>query len=248
MPELVHHATESPREAPWHAGLRAARANVVPGLMVQAVMVSLLIAYFLHPPTRDFLGRMAEVKVRWGYAYSALTAVVAGGLIPELLRIFVFQGGKVERANFSNFLFAASFWAGMGVLVDAFYRLQVSWWGDEATAAVVVPQVLVDQFIFSPFVTAPLTTWLYEWKNRGYRMGPGFFTLGYYRKNIFPTVVAIWGVWIPIVTVLYLLPEPVQMPMYSLALTMWVMLYTWMSEERLRGSDRGSVRNPIESE
>lgn len=233
MPDTIDQPAKPQREAPWRAGLRAARANVIPGLLVQAVMVSLLLAYFFHPPTRELLESLAEVKSRWGYAYSALAAVIAGGLVPELLRIFVFQKGKFRRDNVSNFVFAASFWAGIGVLVDAFYRLQVVWWGDEATAAVVIPQVIVDQFVFSPLITAPLTTWLYEWKNRGYRMGAGFFTLAYYRDHIFPTVVAIWGVWIPIVTVLYLLPESLQIPMYSLALTMWVMLYTWMSEERV---------------
>lgn len=220
------------REAPWRAGLRAARANVVPGLLVQVVMVSLLLAYFFHPPMRELLERLAEVKSRWGYAYSILAAVIAGGVVPELLRIFVFQNREFRRSNLSNLVFAGIFWAGIGVLVDAFYRLQAIWWGDEATAAAVIPQVLVDQFIFSPLITAPLTTWLYEWKNRGYRMRSDFFTLTYYRDHIFPTLVAIWGVWIPIVTVLYLLPETLQIPMYSLALTMWVMLYTWMSEEK----------------
>jgi hypothetical protein len=211
--------------------MRAARANVVPGLIVQAVMVSLLLAYYFHVPTRELLERLAEVKVRWGYAYSALSAVVAGGMVPELLRIFVFQKGRVIRQNFSNLVFASVFWAGMGVLVDAFYRLQAIWWGDEATLAVVIPQVIVDQFVFSPLITAPLTTWLYEWKNRGYRMRSCFFTISYFRDQIFPTIVAIWGVWIPIVTVLYILPESLQIPMYALALSLWVMIYTWMSEE-----------------
>ncbi|MGB6221870.1 hypothetical protein [Haloferula sp.] len=221
------------REAPWRAGLRAAKANVIPGLMVQAVMVGLLVAYYFHPPTRELLERLAEVKSRWGYLYSAVASLVAGAVIPELLRILVFQKGRVVRENLGNFLFAAPFWAGMGMLVDAFYRLQAMWWGDEATASVVIPQVLLDQFVFSPFITAPLTTWLYEWKNLGYRMKREFFTLTYCRDRILPTVVAIWGVWIPIVTVLYTLPETLQIPLFSLALSMWVMLYTWMSEERL---------------
>ena len=233
MSEFTDPSVKPRREAPWRAGLRAARANVVPGLMVQAVMVSLLLAYFHHPPTRELLERLAEVKSRWGYSYSALAAIVAGAVVPELLRVFVFQKGKFGRHNFSNLVFTAPFWAGMGMLVDAFYRLQAMWWGDEATVAVVVPQVLLDQFVFSPLLTAPLTTWLYGWKNRGYRWRKGVFTAGYYRDHIFPTVVAIWGVWIPIVTVLYTLPETLQIPLFSLALSMWVMLYTWMSEEKM---------------
>jgi hypothetical protein len=231
---MGEHPEKPIREAPWSAGMRAARANLIPGLMVQVVMVSLLLAYFFHPPTRELLGRLADVKTRWGYAYSALAAVVAGAAVPELLRIVVFQKGRLVRKNLSNFVFAAVFWTFIGILVDLFYRYQAIWWGDEAAAAAVIPQVLVDQFVFTPLITAPLTTWLYEWKDRGYRMRPEFFTVAYYRDSIFPTLVAIWGVWIPIVTVLYTLPEALQIPMYSLALTMWVMIYTWMSEENVR--------------
>jgi hypothetical protein len=234
--DSAEYSVKRVREAPWRAGLRAARANVVPGLIVQAVMVSLLLAYFFHPPTREWLERLAEVKIRWGYAYSALAAVIAGAAVPELLRIVVFQKGRLVGKNLSNFVFAAVFWTLIGMLVDLFYRYQATWWGDEAAVSVVIPQVLVDQFVFTPLITAPLTTWLYEWKDRGYRMRPGFFTLGYYRDNILPTLVAIWGVWIPIVTILYTLPEPLQIPMYSLALTMWVMIYTWMSEDNVRRS------------
>lgn len=227
--------TVAAREAPWRKGVRAAKANLVPGLIVQSVMVALMLAYFLHPPTRELLERLAAVKSRWGYGYSALAAVVAGALIPEVLRVVVFQKGRVVAANAGNIAFAVPFWAGMGVMVDALYRLQAVWWGDEAVPSVVIPQVLVDQFLFSPFVSAPLTTWLYAWKVGGYRMPPGFLTLKYYRDRIFPTVIAIWGVWIPIVTVLYALPETLQIPLFSLALSLWVMIYTWMSEEEVRG-------------
>ena len=232
MSELSGNSESGGREAPWRAGLRAARANVVPGLLLQAVMVGVLLAYFYYPPAREFMARLSETKVRWGYAYSALSAVIAGALVPELLRVLIFQKGRMFRGNLSNFIFASLFWSGIGVLVDAFYKLQVMWWGDEATAAVVIPQVIVDQFLFSPFITAPLTTWLYEWKVRGYQWPSGMFTYSYYRDRIFPTVVAIWGVWIPVVTVLYALPETLQIPIYSLALSLWVLIYTWMSEEK----------------
>ena len=219
------------REAPWRAGLRAARANVAPGLLVQGMMLGLLLAYYFHPPTRVWLEELAVVKSKWGFLYSFLASVLAGALAPELLRIIVFQKGRLKRGNLSNFLFAAPFWGSMGVLVDGFYRLQAIWWGDEAIPSVVIPQVLLDQFIFSPFLTGPLTVCLYDWKNRGYRVRRSWFTKAYYRDQILPTVVAIWGVWIPIVTVLYTLPETLQVPLYSMALTLWVMLYTWMSEE-----------------
>lgn len=223
------------REAPWAAGLRAARANLVPGLMVQAAMLGILLAYFFYPPMRGWLDRLAEVKARWGYGYSAVAAIVAGAIIPELMRIVVFQNGRVRRENFANLLFSAPFWCAMGLVVDFFYRQQAQWFGAEATFAVVWKKVMVDQFLYNPLFAAPITAWLYDWKNSGYRIQriSKFFTAAYYKEIIVPTLIATWGVWIPIVSILYSLPTLLQIPLFALALSLWVMLYTWMSEARV---------------
>jgi hypothetical protein len=223
------------REAPWMAGLRAARANLVPGLMVQAAMLTILLAYFFYPPMRDWLDRLAEVKARWGYGYSAVAAIMAGAVIPEIMRIMVFQQRKVRQKNFTNLVFTVPFWCGMGLVVDLFYRQQALWFGAEATFSVVWKKVLVDQFIYNPVFAAPVTAWLYDWKNSGYRIAqtPQFFTVPYYRETVVATLIATWGVWIPIVSILYSLPSLLQIPLFALALSLWVMLYTWMSEARV---------------
>jgi hypothetical protein len=222
------------REAPWAAGLRAARANVVPGLIVQGMMLALLLAYFFHPPATLLLGRLAALKERWSYGYSAMAAIIAGAVIPELLRISVFQKLRPHRGNLANLAFAIPFWGFMGVVVDGFYRLQAVWFGTEASISVVLPKVLVDQFVYNPLFAAPLTTAMYDWKNRGYgRRGPGACSgMAWYRDAVVPTLFATWGVWIPVVTIVYSLPSLLQIPLFGFALSMWVMLYTWMSERR----------------
>ena len=104
----------------------------------------------------------------------------------------------------------------------------------EATFEVVWKKVLVDQFLYNPLFAAPVTAWLYDWKNRGYATdGIGkFFTAAYYRDHVLPTLFATWGVWIPVVSILYSLPSLLQIPLFGLALSLWVLLYTWMSEQR----------------
>ena len=227
----------SRRVAPWVAGLHAARANLVPGLLVQALMLTVLLAYYFFPPMRHWLNGLAEIKARWSYGYSALNAMVAGALIPELLRICVFQNGRLRRTNSTNLLFSIPFWGVMGVSVDFFYRCQAGWFGPDPTFAVVIKKVIVDQFLYNPLFAAPVTAWLYDWKNRDYpRHGlGGFFTAGYYRDVVLPTLFATWGVWIPVVAILYSLPSLLQIPLFGLALSLWVILYTWMSEQRVRG-------------
>ena len=49
---------------------------------------------------------------------------------------------------------------------------------------------------------------------------------------IIPILFATWGVWIPLVTIIYSLPSVLQIPLFALALAMWVMLYIWISEQR----------------
>lgn len=221
------------REAPWHAGLRAARANVVPGLLVQGAMLGVALAYRFYPPTTDLLNQLAAWKERWGYGYSALTAIVAGAFLPEILRIAVFQRGRADRRNLRHLGFTIPFWAFMGVVVDGFYRLQAAWFGAEAEVSVVLKKVLVDQFVYNPLFAAPFTAMMYDWKNRGFPAGVReFFSAAYYRDVVVPTLFATWGVWIPLVSIIYSLPSLLQIPLFGLSLSLWVMLYTWMNEIR----------------
>jgi len=230
-------------EAPWHAGWRAARANLIPGLVVQAVMIATVLAYFYAPSMREIFDTLASLKERWGYGYSAVSAVLAGAVIPELLRIVVFQKGRAGRHNLGNFLFATCYWGLSGMQVDLFYRLQAEWFGTAADFGTVVKKVLVDQFLYCPLLAAPQAAIIYDWKQLGFarRHLRGFFTADFYRRAVVPTLFATWGVWIPIVAALYSLPSLLQIPLFSLALSLWVMLFTWMSEQRTSGMKPGSV-------
>ena len=129
MPDAASILPVTHREAPWLAGLRAARANVVPGLIVQALMLAMLLAYYFYPPTRYWLDELAEIKARWSYGYTAISSIIAGAFVPELLRIFVFQKARIRRLNFVNLMFRIPFWGFMGVVVDFFYRSQAGWFG-----------------------------------------------------------------------------------------------------------------------
>jgi len=198
-------------------------------------MLAILIGYYFYPPLAGWLDELAQVKQRWSYLYSGLSAIVAGAFIPELMRILVFQKARIRRSNFHNLLFTIPYWCTMGISVDFFYRCQASWFGEQVTLAVVVKKVIVDQFIYNPLFAAPVSAWLYDWKNRGFpRTGLAeFFTASYYRNTIIPILFATWGVWIPLVAMLYSLPSTLQIPLFALALTIWVMIYTWMSEQRI---------------
>lgn len=223
------------REAPWAAGIRAIRANLLPGFIVQSLMLAIWGGYYFYPPLAGWLEGLAQVKQRWSYGYSGLSAIIAGAFIPECMRIFIFQKARANRSNYHNLMFTIPYWCAMGVSVDFFYRCQANWFGEQVDFAIVVKKVMVDQFIYNPLYAAPISAWLYDWKNQGFpRSGMArFFTAAYYRHTIIPILFATWGVWIPVVAILYSLPANLQIPLFALALSLWVMIYTWMSEQRI---------------
>jgi hypothetical protein len=128
----------------------------VPGLLVQAFMIGTVLAYFYTPSTREIFDTLADWKSRWGYAYSSVSAILAGAVVPEVLRILLFQKGRPNRKNLGNFLFAATFWGYSGIQVDFFYRMQAVWFGSGAEFTTVLKKVLVDQFVYCPVIAAPI--------------------------------------------------------------------------------------------
>jgi len=223
-----------PIEKPLFIGLKAARANLIPGLVIQIAMLAVVLAYYWHEPSRIWLNALAGLKARFGYLFSVPLAIFAGAFLPELLRVIVFQRGKLRRENFETFMFATIFWGLMGASVDTFYRLQAGWFGNSHSFPVLAKKVLMDQLVYNPAFATPVSVWAYEWKNRGYAVSDlaDFFTFRFYRAQIFPTLIATWGVWLPVVTIIYSLPSLLQIPLFGLALGFWVLILAYISSPK----------------
>jgi len=223
-----------PRERPLLVGLRAARANLVPGIVIQVAMIALVVAYHSSEPTRIALGWLEELKQSWGYLFSFVAGAVAGGLLPEFLLIGLTQRWRVRRENFANAGFHILLWGGESVVVDALYRLQGHLFGTGGDVATIVTKMAVDQFIYCPLFATPVSILIYEWRNRGYRLDgfSGLLTPRFYKEKICPSLVANWGVWIPLVCVIYSMPPQLQIPLFSLALTFWVILFAWINRPK----------------
>jgi hypothetical protein len=217
--------------SPLALGWEAARANAVPGFILQAMMLALLVAYYVSPATASVLNQIAEYKRRHELAFVVLAAIAAGAVLPELFVIFFFQKGKVCAQNFRNLLFTIPTWANDGILVDLMYRNMATWFGDVVTVPVVVAKICVDQFGYNPFIAAPGEVLVYEWKNTRFSWESVRRTLTWkhYRDQIVPTLIATWAVWIPLMAIIYSLPAALQFPLFSLALTFWVLLLTYMT-------------------
>jgi len=214
----------------------AVRANLLPGLLLQGLMAAFLFAYFTHEGTRNFLSVVAGVKQEAGLAFAFFSYVVAAAVLPELLRIVFFQSGRPTRGNLRSFLAAAPAWGLMGIVVDVFYRYQAAWFGDGATLASVVPKVIVDQFVFSPFFSNPVMIGYFTLCAEGFRrsawknvLRPGFFV-----EKVVPVMVAGWMIWIPGVSVVYSMPQLLQIPVAVIIQCFWVLVFTTIGERLSR--------------
>jgi hypothetical protein len=218
---------------PLALGWEAARANALPGFILQAMMLALLVAYYVSPAAASSLNWIAEYKKQHGPIFVLLAAIAAGALLPELFVIFFFQKGRVHAQNFRNLAFTVPTWAIDGILVDLMYRGLAAWLGDVVTWPVVMAKVCVDMFGYNPFFAAPSEVLVYEWKNTriSWSSVRRALTWGHYRDKIVPTLLATWAVWIPLVAVIYSVPLALQFPLFSLALTFWVLLLTYMTNK-----------------
>jgi hypothetical protein len=212
-------------------GSEAARANARPALIIQAVMLALLVAFYASPSVASALQRLAEFKRERGLVFVIVASVVAGALIPELFLILFFQRGRPHRGNLRNLAFTIPVWGFDGSLVDLLYRAEAHWLGDVATLPVVLGKICIDQFGYNVLFAAPFGVLTYEWKNSGFSMQPlrDLFTWRHYRDKIFPTLLATWAVWIPLMAIIYSLPLALQFPLFGLALSFWVLLLTYMT-------------------
>ena len=99
------HRTRSPLTLGWEA----ARANALPALIIQALMLMLLVSFYTTHTAFMLLSQLAELKRTQGTLF-VIVASIAGALIPELFLILFFQRGRPSRRNLRNLLFTVPVW------------------------------------------------------------------------------------------------------------------------------------------
>lgn len=215
--------------------LRSLRLNLLPGLLLQGVMIALAAAYCWVPGVHQALMHLGLMKERWGLLFSFLGTSVASSVLPELLRPLLPASARSaqEPPLGSRLLFALPFWGLIGVQVDLFYRLQFLMFGPSDRLSVIVAKVLVDAFLYCPLLAMPEAVCVFLWRDhqfthRGFR---GWTPLRFYALRIFPVLMTNWMVWIPVVSVIYSLPAALGIPLFIIAQAFWVMVFTTLSSK-----------------
>jgi hypothetical protein len=213
-------------EAPWRAGLHSIRTLLRPGIALQLLALALVLAYYFVPATAGFFAQLSRWQSAGGFAFSAATSALCGGLLPFL---FLRLHPDTRAAHpWSHLFFFVLFWTWKGMEVDLWYRTLAWLHGDGHDATTIVRKVLSDQLGYNPLYAAPVGNLIFAWKDAGFRWAPVAADLRagrWYARRVLPVLLTVWFLWIPVVCCVYALPSPLQMPLFNIVLCFWSMLF-----------------------
>lgn len=230
-------------EAPWQAGLQSVRALFRPGLILQSAALGVVLAYYYVPSARGLFTQLAAWRTEGGFVFSALASALCGGILPFLyLRMH-----PATRPGYPwrHLIFFALFWAWKGAEVDLLYRILAALFGHEPGPATIIPKVLVDQFGYNAIYAAPVGNLCFAWKDAGFRWAPVIADLRagrWFARSVLPVLLAVWALWIPVVSCIYALPAALQIPLFNVVLCFWSMLFAHILARQ--NQPAGDLRRP----
>lgn len=208
----------------------AFKANIKPGVILWLLMLLFFAAYLTNPAFNAGLGRVSALKISVGYPFSFAVYVLSAALLPEILMIIFFQKGRIGIKNLRNFIFVGLLFGVIGILTDIFYSYQALWFGEAGGLKSLLFKALVDQGLYSPVANFLLVS-IFFLRENGIRKEviASILTLQFAIAKVLPVVVAGWCVWIPGVLLVYSMPTALQLPVASLILCFWVLIFTFVA-------------------
>lgn len=197
-------------------------ANLLPGVCLQLFALTIGLSYFYWPASQPMFQFFADLKLEYGALYAVISTALFGGLLPF---VYMFMSGKIRFLPFSQLLFYVLIWAFLGGLINGFYGFQVVLFGDGNDWLTIVKKTAFDQFVFSTFLTGPMIALAFLWKDQQFNWQKTKMHFDELIKVQIPTtVVTTWIIWIPAVSVIYMMPSNLQIPLFNLVLCFFVLI------------------------
>jgi hypothetical protein len=218
--------------SPLAAGAAALRRFWRPFLLIQGAAVVLVVSFHLSERVRAACAALAAWKTAGGAVFAAVSGAVAGGLLPELAKWLADRRTAGLRGRGGEVAFNTLFFAFNGVVIDLLYRMEALLFGREAHLRTVVLKTAFDQFVFTP-AWLVLITLLFLWRQRGFSVARTLPALrgGFYRARVVPLLIPNWCFWIPIVSIIYALPVPLQFVLFVPALAAWSLIMVFIADD-----------------
>ncbi len=209
---------------PFSIGLKAARANLIPGLILQGAAFALLAAWYWVPGFSEKLSIVESWQTRYGIPFSLLSYLFFCGIIPYIFCLAV--PSLRPKYPLKALVFALVVWSFFGLALPFFYNLQTKIYGVGTDFRTLTLKIITDQCGYTALFASPIIAITHLWRDRDYKwsaiaplLGPGW-----YRRLVLPNLVTNWCLWIPTMIVVYSLPTPLQSHIAGLVGGFWALM------------------------
>jgi hypothetical protein len=212
-------------------GMAAVRKYWRPFLLLQFSAFLLVLAYYGSNRVRLLCDQLSQSKEHAGLVFSAIAAAISGALLPELAKAVVMDDRAITGKRVRDVAFAMAAFAGSGIIIDLQYRGLAWLFGHDTSPATIVKKVLVDQFVTTPIYGTPYWIVIYSLRARHYNLIDTIRQISprWYGMHVLPLLISGWFFWIPMVSLIYSLPGPLQFCLFCFALAAWNLLMVFIA-------------------
>ncbi|MFQ3206342.1 MAG: hypothetical protein ACI9IT_000476 [Glaciecola sp.] len=209
---------------------QAIKVNFLPGVVLQMFALSIVLLYFFYAPAQPTFDFIGALKLKYSTSFAIISTAIFGGLLPFVI---LFLKKRVTKHVISHLLFNILLWAFMGWLIDSFYQLQAFIFGAGVDLTTIVKKTLLDQFVFSVFITSPFITAMYIWRESNFngQKTRNELRVSFFKEKLPATIFSTWIVWLPAVTLIYSMPLALQLPLFNLVLCFFVLLISALNKD-----------------
>ena len=208
----------------FRIGLAAARANLVPMVMLWALAGVSVGAYYFLAPFREMLEPIAAWHGTWGWRAAFISQAVFCGILPGA---FLLAIRSIRPQHPFLTILAQSLWCGtFGICCNELFHLMARSFGDNAHVSTVLVKSAFDQFVWTVAVIAPANAVFFFWVGRDFslervkREWPSPF----FRRMVLPNLIPNWIVWIPMSLAIFAFPFPLQIHVNGIVCAFWTLM------------------------
>ena len=214
---------------------RALKANWMPAAGIWIFAALIVFGYYRGGVVCRAADWVLTLRTDMGIWFPMVTAALCGAILPILTQMLFLPKERPEA--FRKLLYLAPFWFYKGFEIDLFYRFQSYLFGTSHDFLTIAVKVLFDQFAYTPtFGLVEIVLFMRWMERRGGTIPAGtpLAPRGWYGELVFPILVGNWALWIPAVSLVYMLPTALQLPLANLIFWFWSLMLLFMAKDQAK--------------
>ncbi len=209
--------------AAFRIGLAAARANLVPIVVLWTLAALLATGYFYIPEVAMLLEPLKIWQVNHGWVAAFISNGFFCGVIPYI--VYVVRRTKDPHGPLLTAMLQAV-WCGLsGVAANWFFSALSLWIGHGCDFKTLAIKTIIDQFVWTVIIIAPANAIFYatlagrrcNWRTKK----P---LCSFIRTDYLPNLIVNWFIWIPVVFMVFSFPLALQIQILGLIGASWVII------------------------